>query len=643
MQQKLSEYIADFLVEHEVIDGFTVTGGGAMHLNDAFGHKEGLNMVYNHHEQACSIAAEGYARLTGRVALVCVTSGPGGTNAITGVLGGWQDSIPMFVISGQVKRITTTASTDVPLRQLGDQEFQITDTVKNMTKYAVMVNEPEKIRYHLEKAWYLANTGRKGPVWLDIPLDVQASKINPDELEGFSPSEFDEVSNLSYDSLRSRDDLAEKYNVPKSELNHLLHSKYDESLSKDILDKIKNAKKPVILAGTGIRIADAFEEFRAFVDRINIPVLTAWNAHDLLEANHPLFAGKPGTVGTRGGNFVAQNCDLLLVLGCRMNIRIISYNDHQFAKNAYKIVVDIDENELHKPTVDVDMPVHANLKDVLISLNEILAEEQSSDERDGLAEQRNLSEINPHKEWIDWCIEINQKYPASRPQYFSISKPMNPYAFATRFFDVLEENDIVVCGNGGACVVTFQAADIKKGQRLFTNSGCAAMGYGFPAAIGAAVAKKGERIICVDGDGSFQMNLQELQTVVYNRLNLKIFYLNNNGYHSIRQTQTNLFNPPMVGVCDGNGLSFPEAKRIAYAYDIPYILIDSLDDVEEKMQEALIKEGPVFIEVVIDENQFFEPKLSSKVLPDGRIVSPELDDMYPFLSREEYEASRFKG
>ncbi|MCQ2497620.1 MAG: thiamine pyrophosphate-binding protein [Lachnospiraceae bacterium] len=636
MQQKLSEYIADFLVEHEVKDGFTVTGGGAMHLNDAFGHKEGLHMIYNHHEQACSIAAEGYARLTGRIALVCVTSGPGGTNAITGVLGGWQDSIPMFVISGQVKRITTTASTDVPLRQLGDQEFQITDTVKNMTKYAVMVNDPEKIRYHLEKAWYLANTGRKGPVWLDIPLDVQAAKIEPDKLEGFNPAEFDELSDVSYDELQRRDDLVSKYNVPKSELNHISTVEYDENISADILEKIAKAKKPVILAGTGVRLAGAFDEFREFIDLLNIPVLTAWNAHDLIEADHPLFAGKPGTVGTRGGNFVAQNCDLLLVLGCRMNIRIISYNDHQFAKNAYKIVVDIDENELHKPTVDVDMPVHANLKDVLISLNKILEAKKKS-------EEENNPEDNKYKDWIKWCVDINQKYPATRPQFFSVSKPMNPYAFTTRFFDVLEENDIVVCGNGSACVVTFQAADIKKGQRLFTNSGCAAMGYGFPASIGAAVAKKGERIICVDGDGSFQMNLQELQTVVYNRLNLKIFYLNNNGYHSIRQTQTNLFNPPMVGVSDGNGLSFPDAKKIAYAYDIPYILIDDLNDVRDKMQEAFLKDGPVFIEVEVDDKQFFEPKLSSKVLPDGRIVSPELDDMYPFLDREEYEACRFKN
>lgn len=634
MQQKLSEYIADFMVEHGVIDGFTVTGGGAMHLNDAFGHKEGLNMIYNHHEQACAIAAEGYARLEGRIALVCVTSGPGGTNAITGVLGGWQDSIPMFIISGQVKRITTTASTPIPLRQLGDQEFQIIDTVKNMTKYAVMVNDPEDIRYHLEKAWYLANNGRKGPVWLDIPLDVQASKINPDTLKCFNPSEFEELSNYSYEELCNCDDISKKLNIPKSELNHLLLKPFDESISSDILHKIRNSKKPVILAGTGIRVADAFEEFREFVDRIKIPVLTAWNAHDLLEADHPLFAGKPGTVGTRGGNFVAQNCDLLIVLGCRMNIRIISYNDQQFAKNAFKIVVDIDENELHKPTVNVDMPVHANVKDVLQSLNSILEIEQKNEEC--------LKYTTPYKEWINWCTNINKKYPASKKEYFEVSKPMNPYAFTTGFFAALEENDSVICGNGGACVVTFQAADIKKGQRLFTNSGCAAMGYGFPAAIGAAIARKGERVICVDGDGSFQMNIQELQTVVCNRLNLKIFYLNNNGYHSIRQTQTNLFNPPMVGVCEGTGISFPEAKRIAYAYDIPYILIDDLKNVQDRMHEALETEGPVLIEVVIDEHQFFEPKLSSKVLPDGRIVSPELDDMYPFLSRDEYESCRFE-
>ncbi len=594
MKIKLAKYMADFFVANNITDCFTITGGGAMHLNDAFGHKEGMTCTYNHHEQASAIAAEGYARLTGKIALCCVTSGPGGTNAMTGVMGGWVDSIPMFIVSGQVKRETTLWSTEVPLRQLGDQEFNIVDAAKTMTKYAVMITKPEEIRYHLEKALYLATNGRPGPVWLDIPLDVQAAVIETDELWGFDPSELD------------------KPEKPE----------YDEKLTDEILGKIRAAKRPVILAGTGIRVAGAYHEFLEAVDKLGIPVITAWNAHDLLWKDHPYFAGKPGTVGTRGGNFVAQNSDLLIVFGCRMNIRIISYNKHQFACDAYKIVVDIDENELRKPTVKVDMPVHADVKDVLRSIS-------NSDY---------VSDNESHKRWLKWCRDIDARYPATRKEFYDTNYPMNPYAFMTEFFSGLEEGDKVICGNGSACVITFQACDIKKNQRLFTNSGCAAMGYGFPAAIGAAVATKGERVVCVDGDGSFQMNIQELQTVVYNKLNIKIFYLNNNGYHSIRQTQTNIFNPPMVGVCDGNGLSFPDAEKIAYAYGIPFVRIDKTDEACELTKKVLSMEGPVFCEVVVDPSQNFEPKLSSKVLPDGRIVSPSLDDMSPFLDREEYES-----
>lgn len=596
MKMKVAQYIADFLVKQGVTDVFTVTGGGAMHLNDALGHKEGLHSTYNHHEQACSIAAEGYARATGKVAAVCVTSGPGGTNAITGVLGGWQDSIPMFIISGQVKRETTTWSTDVPLRQLGDQEFQIVDTVKTMTKYAVMITEPNEIRYHLEKAWYLCMNGRKGPVWLDIPLDVQAAPIETEELKGFDASELEVQENPVYDT----------------------------ALTEEILSRLQAAKRPVVFAGTGIRLGEAYDEFLQLIDKLGIPVVTAWNAHDVLWDEHPLYCGRPGTVGTRGGNFVVQNSDLLLVLGCRLNIRQISYNYHDFAKQAYKIVVDIDEAELWKPTVKVDLPVHANVKDAMQAL--LMADYP------GTTEQQ--------KEWLVWARTINQKYPATLPSYYEKGTPINPYVFITKLSQQLSEGDDIICGNGSACVITFQAAELKKEQRLFTNSGCAAMGYGFPAALGVCVAREGKRVICIDGDGSFQMNLQELQTVVYNQLNMKLIIINNNGYHSIRQTQTNLFKgEPLVGVCDGNGLSFPDFEKLAYAYGIPYVRIDSLNNVEEGLNKLLNTEGPVLCEVIVDEKQNFEPKLSSKVLPDGRIVSPPIDDMFPFLPKEEYEAN----
>lgn len=598
MKIKVAQYIADFLVNHGVTHNFTVTGGGAMHLNDALGHKEGLKSIYNHHEQACAIAAEGYARLTGRVASVCVTSGPGGTNAITGVLGGWQDSIPMFIISGQVKRETTTWSTDIPLRQLGDQEYQIIDSVKYMTKYAFMITSPEEIRYHLEKAWFLCNHGRKGPVWLDIPLDVQAAMVETDELMGFNSREC------------SNEDPV-----------------YDENDTIKIINRIKEAQRPVIFAGSGIRLGDAHRDFIDVIEKLNIPVVTAWNAHDNLWDEHPLFCGRPGTVGTRGGNFVVQNSDLLLVLGCRLNIRQISYNYKAFAPKAYKIVVDIDEAELNKPTVKVDMKIHANVKDVLSSLNHF-------DEIKSCHTQK-------HEEWLKWAREINEKYPATIPEYYEKSSPMNPYAFITELSKDLKENEKIICGNGSACVVTFQTINLKKGQRLFTNSGCAAMGYGFPAAIGCSVAEKEKRVICIDGDGSFMMNLQELQTVAYNNLNLKIIILNNNGYHSIRQTQTNLFKgEPLVGVCDGNGISFPNFEKIAYAFGIPYVKADDIRTVHEAIGKMLATDGPVLLEAMIDETQNFAPKLSSKALPDGRMVSPEIDDMFPFLDRAEYEANK---
>ena len=593
MKIKLSQYIADFLASHGISHVFTVTGGGAMHLNDAFGHSDKLTCIYNHHEQASAIAAEGYTRLSGKLAAVCVTSGPGGTNAITGVLGGWLDSIPMFVISGQVKRETTIHATDVPLRQLGDQEFDIVSSITSMTKYAKMIMDPNEIRYHLEKAYYLCLNGRGGPVWLDIPLDVQAAIIETDDLKGFDESELNKQENPVYDS----------------------------SMTAEIISKLKSAKRPVVFAGTGIRLAGAHKEFLELIDKLQIPVVTAWNAHDVLYDAHPAYCGRPGTVGTRGGNFVVQNSDLLLVLGCRLNIRQISYNYKAFAPNAYKIVVDIDKNELRKPTVKVDMPIWANLKDVVKSLLK--------------------AEYTPvHTEWLEWSKKTNLKYPATLKEYYQ-SSTLNPYVFMTEFTKGLKEDDEMICGNGSACVISFQAAEIKKHTRLFTNSGCAAMGYGFPAAIGGCIARNNKRTICIDGDGSFQMNLQELQTVVYNKLNLKIIYLNNNGYHSIRQTQTNLFKEPLVGVCDGNGLSFPEAERLAYAYNVPFIRVSSVEDIA-KLHGFMEQDGPIFAEIVVDHTQNFAPKLSSKVLPDGKIVSPEIDDMFPFLDRDEYEGNKFK-
>ena len=593
MKVKVSDYIADFLVDNGIDTMFMITGGGAMHLDDSFGHKEGLHCVFNHNEQGCSVAAEGYTRLTNKLAAVCVTSGPGGTNALTGVLGGWLDSIPMFIVSGQVKRETTTWSTDVPVRQLGDQEYQIVESVKPMTKYAHMIVEANEIAYHLEKALYLSKVGRGGPVWLDVPLDIQAAIVDTDDLKHFD----------------------------KSECAEEIPPKVEAATAVEILEKIKAAKRPLILAGTGIRLGDAHKEFIEVIEKLNIPVVTAWNAHDVLWDAHPLFVGRPSTVGTRGGNFAVENADLVLTLGCRLNIRQISYNYKDWAKKAFKIVVDIDKNELNKPTIFPDMKVHADVKDLL---QELLKADVSVENEE-------------HQKWLEFCQATNKKYPAVLPEYYEKKSPVNPYVFMKKLFEGLEENDIVVTGNGSACV-----AEIKKGQRLFTNSGCASMGYGLPAALGACIAEGEKRVICLDGDGSLMMNLQELQTIRYNNCNMKLFVLNNNGYHSIRQTQNNLFKNGLVGVCDGNGVNFPPFDKLADTFGFRYFKIDSLDGIEEKLQEVLNTDGPVLCEAILDEAQNFAPKLSSKVLPDGKIVSPPIDDMFPFLDRAEYQANKLQ-
>ncbi len=649
MKKKIAAIVADFMAEKNVEHVFTVTGGGAMHLNDAFGHHPKLSCIYNHHEQACSIAAEGYARLTGKIACVCVTSGPGGTNAITGVLGGWQDSIPMFVVSGQVKRITTTAYMNAPLRQLGDQEFQITETVANMTKYAVMLTNTEDVLYHLEKAWFLANHGRKGPVWIDIPLDIQGAEVETEDLRHFDEMEFEEyIKNDALEQGENTDVSSKKkesiktpewkrkfwFGTAQSKDERLMEvlstdaPEWKTEYVEEVVMALKNAKRPVILAGTGIRLASAYEELHSLINTLKIPVLTAWNAHDLLWENHPYDCGRPGTVGTRGGNFVIQSADFVLILACRMNIRMISYQWEHFAKDAVKAWVEIDKNELCKPTIKPDIAVHADVKEFLHKLNLYINGQVAA----GVNIMPNLQ-----RNWLSWCKNVNETYPAVRKEYY-VSKDLNPYVFLDELTKKLPENTTVVCGNGSACVMTFQAAKIKKGQRYFTNSGCAAMGYGFPAAIGGIVASE-TPVVCIDGDGSFQMNLQELQTVVQNKLPLKIVILNNNGYHSIRQTQSNLFKGrELVGVSSDNGIGFPNLEKLSGAYGIEYVGIHNLEDCDLKLEEALQRKVAVLIEAFVDQHQNFEPKLSSKVLPDGTMVSPPIDDMFPFLDREEYEA-----
>ena len=589
MKIKLSDYVAQKVIEQGVKHVFMVTGGGAMHLNHSFGTNKELDCVFNHHEQACAIGAEAYYRLTNRLPIVNVTSGPGGTNAITGVYGAFVDSIAMLVISGQVKFETTVRSTGVQLRQYGDQELDIEELVRPVTKYCVMVTDPETIRYHIEKAIYLAKAGRPGPCWLDIPLNVQGAQIDPETLKGFDPTEIEEPW--------KKTDLVQA--------------------SKRIFEKIRSAKRPVIFVGGGIRLSGEHQAFLKLVEKLQIPVVTGWNAHDVIWNAHPNYAGRPGTIGDRAGNFVAQNADLLLILGSRLNIRQVSYNWQSFAREAYKIWVDIDDFEFQKPSVKADMAVHANLKDLLPVL----------------ANQSYEGVTLEHQTWMQWSKERMRRFPVVLPEYWK-NKNVNPYCFMDELFKQLKEDQIVVTGNGSACVVGFQAADLKLGQRLWTNSGCATMGYDLPAAIGAHKGSGGKPIVCLAGDGSIMMNLQELQTIAGNHLPIKIFILNNSGYVSIFQTHRNFFNGVEVGGGPKSGVNFPNFEKLSLAFDLPYQKVSNHSELKSAIEATLKESGPCVCEIIIDENVAFAPKLGAKQHPDGRITSPPLEDLSPFLPRE---------
>lgn len=604
MKQRLADYVADFIVSHGVTDCFSVVGGGAMHLNDALGHKEGLKVTYNHHEQACAIAAEAYARLDNRIALVCVTTGPGGTNALTGVLGGWLDSIPMFIISGQVRYDTTARfamqyTDGMPLRAMGDQEYDIVKSVTPMTKYAVMIENPMDIRYALEKGWHLATTGRPGPVWIDIPVNFQGMYIETDELEGYDAAEDDA----------------------------LLPPEVSQETINLILEKIKNAKRPVFHAGYGIRLSGGYEQFRSVMEKLNIPIVTYWNAVDLIEDEHPLYCGRAGNMGDRPGNWAIQNADLILAVGTRISIRQVGYNWKTWARAAEVIMVDVDQAELKKPTLHVEMPVWADAKDFLTKLDKSIE-----------------APVFDGTEWLTTCRRWKEEYPAVLPrQWEENGKTANVYAFIRYLSSQLPENSLTAVSNGACCVVGNQAYVIQKGSRMANNSAVASMGYGLPAAIGTCIGGGRRTTICLEGDGSIMMNLQELQTILTNKLPVKVFLINNNGYHSIRITQSNLFsNHCKVGIGpESNDLSFPDFEKIANAFGYPYYCAHSNEEMKQTVDAVLQTDGPVFCEIFTDTEQVWEPKSSTKRLEDGTLVSPPLEDLAPFLPREELERNMF--
>ena len=594
---RVADYVADTLARHGIRHVFMVTGGGAMHLNDGFGRCRDLKCVFFHHEQACAMAAESYARLTDEIAVVNVTTGPGGINALNGVHGAWVDSIPMLVVSGQVKRETCLYKHNLigKLRQLGDQEADILSMVRGITKYAVTVDDPLSIRYHLERALHLARVGRPGPCWIDVPLDVQGSRVEVDKLRGYDPAE----------------------DAPNWETRDI------DAACSHLLDKLAQAERPVIYAGSGVRRSGAYDAFLKVIERLGVPVVTAWNSNDLLWSEHPLYAGRPGTIGDRAGNFAVQNADVLLVLGCRLNIRQVSYDWKKFAPHAYKMAVDIDPEEMRKPTVKIDYPVHADLADVC----RIVLERPAP------------ARLAKHATWVSWCKERARKYPVVLPEYWQREGGVNPYCFMDALFKKLRQNEIVVSANGTACVVAFQAAYLQKGQRLYHNSGAASMGYDLPAAIGAGVAKPGQRIICLAGDGSIMMNLQELQTIVGLELPVKIFVLNNQGYHSIRQTQRGFFPDNTVGCGTESGLTFPDFGKLAAAFGMPFVRCHSHPEMDAATVHTLSEPGAAMCEVMLDLAQGFAPKVASRKLDDGRMVSSPLEDMSPFLDREELRAN----
>jgi acetolactate synthase-1/2/3 large subunit len=589
---RLADYVAQTLVRHGCNRVFLITGGLAMHLNDAIGRCEGLSYTCCHHEQACAMAAEGYARILNKPAVVQVTGGPGGINTLNGVFGAYTDSIPMLIISGQAKRETCLSSYDLPnLRQLGDQEVEIVPMVRGITKHAAFISDPQTIRRELEKAMYLTTQGRPGPCWLDIPVDVQSAMIDENTLEAYDPA-------------------ADAPIVDPAPLR---------AACVEILERIHEAKRPVILAGSGIHLAGALDLFERVATRLGLPVTLAWTAPDALPTDHPLNCGRPGTVGDRPGNFAVQNSDLVLVFGSRLNIRQVSYNWKNFARAAYKIQVDVDPAELDKPTVKLDLGVCADLKEFLLELERQIEATHFT--------------VPQAASWLAWCRERVKRYPAVTARQKE-SALINPYPFIDEVIRQMDSRDIVVCGDATASIVPFQVGFMKKGMRMFANSGSASMGFDLPAAIGAALAEPGRKVVCFAGDGSAQMNIQELETIKFNRLPIKIFILNNAGYLSMRLTQGGFFKGNFIGEAPRSGVSFPDYVALATAYGLPAIRIDKTG-YSRQLADFLAQEGPALCEVVLDPAQEFEPKLTSRRLADGTMATSSLEDMAPFLSREE--------
>ena len=588
MKKRIADIIAEILVEHDITDIFSVVGGGAMFLNDAFGHNEKLNVMFNHHEQACAIAAEGYVRATGKMAAVCVTTGPGGINALNGVLGSFQDNYPMIVISGQVRYETTADSTGLPLRFMGEQEHNIVDTVKPLTKYSVMVKNVKDIRYEVEKAIYIAKEGRKGPCWVDVPLNIQGAIVEENTLRHFEPE------------------------ISVNDWNKEL-----------FLQEIAKAKRPVILTGSAIRSTNYVDKFRQLAFKLGIPVLAATYNADLFTWDHPYYYGNFGVIGGRAGNFIVQNADLVIGMGCRMAYRQIGFNYGAFSPNSRRMIIDVDEDELKKPTLRIDVPICA---DIRIVIDDLLDTQITAPDCE---------------DWLNYCNMLRNKFPVYLDK-FNNSSNVSPYYFIKNLYKILPDDSVIVLGNSSIAGHVLQMGIQKEKQRVINNMNCGSMGYDLPAAIGAAKALKRE-VTLITGDGSIMMNLQELMTIKHYNLPIKIFVCNNGGYRAIVRTQQNMFNGRFTGCTPDTGVEIPDFEKIAYAFGLPYAKIKNHDELANGLKDVYSINGAVICEIYQDKDQAIEPRVMSRKLEDGTLVSPVIDDLYPFLDKETYEAMKYEN
>ena len=597
---RLADYVMRFVAQQGVKHVFLLTGGGAMHLNDALARCGDLNFVCNHHEQACAIAAESYSKATNNLGVALVTTGPGGTNAITGVVGGWLDSTPMLILSGQVKRsdrMYRSDGTPLGVRQRGSQEVDIVSLVKPITKYAVTIDDPHSIRYHLEKAVHLARSGRPGPVWIDIPIDVQASPIEPDAMRGFDPGES---------AKPEQDDLAAKV--------------------RDLIDRLNRAERPFIFAGNGVRVSGAATAFEKLVRVLNVPVGLTWLAMDLLDDDDPLLVGRPGTVASRGANFALQNADFVLVIGTRLDPPLMGWDPRQFARGAYKTVVDIDPAELGKLEGAIDNPICADARTFIEQMLRLA----------GSA----LDKKKDRGPWLQRCRDWKARYPLVLPEHRAPGL-VSLYNLAEVIGEEVGPHDRVVSGSSGSAIEVFLLAyRARKGRRVFHTAGLGAMGYGIAASIGVCLGSGGRKTICVDGDGGLQLNIQELATIAHLQLPIKLFVLNNQGYASIRASQTNYFGGPNIGCSPETGVSIPDYRKVARAYGLKTAVIEGQgegqSDLRSAVRKVLRSRGPVVCDVHVIPDEIRAPRVTSIQRPDGSFVSKPLEDLWPFLDREEF-------